>query len=138
MSSNNPYWNTKPDLTRLPEHLRQALTQPIPMRVGEVRAQNIIFPMIQEYGLNHPNGRVRPMLHVPDANKPNQVSGIQLESYDFTGHKPITMCVMRNEALGEFLKGYITSYIRNLNSWTEFDKIVEDLKCTSPIPAPSK
>lgn len=132
--SNNPFWNQKPDLSRMPEHLRQTLTQPIPMRPAEVRAQSIIFPLVHDYGLNHPNGRLRAVVHIPDGSKVNTIEGIMLETYDFTGHKPITVNILKREAMPEFLKGYITAYIRNENSWSNFDKLVEELKCTSPIP----
>jgi hypothetical protein len=132
--SNNPFWSTKPDLTRLPEYLRQTLTQPIPMRVAEVRAQTIIFPLTSEYGLNHPNGRLRAMVHIPQGDKVNVIDGIMVETYDFTGHKPLTASILKREAIPEFLKGYITAYIRDKQSWSEFDKLVEELKCTSPIP----
>jgi len=136
--SNNPFWNTKPDLTRLPEHLRQALTAPIPMRPAEVRAQNVIFSLVQEYGLNHPNGRLRALVHIPDGSKVSDIDGIMLESYDFTGHKPIAVNILKRDAMSEFLKGYIAAFVMNTNSWSEFNTLVEELKCNSPIPETSK
>jgi hypothetical protein len=128
----NPYWNSKPDLTRLPEHLRQALAQAIPIRPGEIHAQTIIFPLIQEQGLNHPNGRIRALPYTPKADVMTS-EGVQLEASNFIGHKPIYVTVMRTAECPEFLKGFIACYVRTTGSWTAFDKLVEELKCNSPL-----
>jgi hypothetical protein len=127
----NPYWNSRPDLTRLPEHLRQTLTQAIPIRPAEVRAQTIIFPLIQEQGLNHPNGRVRALPYIPKADS-MQIEGVQFEASNFTGHRPIYVTIIKTSDCPEFLKGMIASYVRAAGNWETFDKLVEELKCHSP------
>lgn len=128
----NPYWNSKPDLTRLPEHLRQTLTQSIPIRSGEIRAQTIIFPLIQEQGLNHPNGRVRALPYTPKADVMTS-EGVQLESSNFTGHKPIYVTVIRTAECPEFLKGFIACYVRATGNWDSVDNLIAELKSTAPM-----
>lgn len=128
----NPYWNSKPDLTRLPEHLRQSLTQAIPIRPAEVRAQTIVFPLIHEHGLNHPNGRIRILPHQPKAEE-IKFTGIQVEASNFTGHKPIYVTVVTTDHCPEFIKGLVASYVRATGSWDSFNSIVEELKCQSPL-----
>lgn len=129
--SNNPLWNSKPDLTRLPEHLRQALTQPIPIRPAEIRVQTVIFPLIHEHGLNHPNGRLRAMVYTPKVET-DVIEGVQLEASTFTGHKPIYATILKTADCAEFLRGFITAYVRANKSWDKVDSLIEELKCNSP------
>jgi len=125
------YWNSRPDLTRLPQHLRQSLTAPIPIRPAEIVAQTIIFP-VTDQGLNHPNGRLRALVHQPTADS-MRIEGVQLETSTFTGHRPLYVTIVKTADCPEFLRGAITSYVRACGNWDSLNKIVEDLKCNSPL-----
>ena len=126
------YWNSRPDLTRLPEALRQSLTKSIPIRPAEIVAQTIVFPVVAEQGLNHPNGRLRALIYQPKADS-MQIDGLQLETSTFTGHRPIYVTIVKTADCPEFLRGAITSYVRACGNWDSLNKIVEELKCNSPL-----
>lgn len=52
----SPWDDAKPNLSKLPPHLRDALNAPVPVKPGE--AQGRLSVITRRAGLNHPNARI--------------------------------------------------------------------------------
>lgn len=52
----SPWDQAKPDLSKLPVHLRESLTAPVPVKPGEVLGRVSI--LTKRTGLNYPNARI--------------------------------------------------------------------------------
>lgn len=105
------YFDKKPDLTRLPEHLKQTLTKPLELRPDEVHVKLRIYKEIKAAGYNIPNARLLagPFIPTAEGTKPD---GVQIELVDFKGHVPLVMSVLSLEKALIFLKGFIKTYKR--------------------------
>ena len=123
----NPYLGVKPDLSKLPIHLREAMGKAMPMRETEIYAKIIIFANVRDIGLNHPNGRLQAIAFAPDSEKMNDMDGIQLEMYNFTAQRPLATTIIGRKDFAVFLKGFFKAYMLNKMPLSDVTKIIEEL-----------
>lgn len=99
----------KPDLSKLPAHLRKNTTEPIPIRDSEVHANIRVFE--DKPGLNYPNGRLYATSYTKDheGGKPEK---LQIDGVDFTGKIPIFTVLVRKEDMKDFLRGALIQYMK--------------------------
>lgn len=93
-----PWDQTKPDLSRLPPHLRDALTAPVPRKEREVAGKLAVIT--RRPGLNHPNARVWLTPVVKEINKEKHVELI-IEMSDHRG-QPQAVLVLSDKQLPMF------------------------------------
>lgn len=108
----DPRWpgGPRPDLRRLPQVVREQMSQPVPLRPTEVHASVLLFQSTP--GLNHPNGRVLVSPHRKDPDNYTGVpDGIQLDMTDFHGRKPLASVVLTAKAAIPVLENLIRCYM---------------------------
>ena len=108
----DPRWpgGPRPDLRKLPQVVREQLSQPVPLRPTEVHAGVLLFQTTP--GLNHPNGRVLVSSHRKDPEAYTAVpDGIQIDLTDFYGRKPLASIVLTPAAVVPVLENLIRCYV---------------------------
>lgn len=99
-----------PDLSQLPPHLRESLTEPIPLRPGEVYGRVLIYKKTP--GLNHPNGRILVTKYYKDVTKPTGVpDGAQFDMVDFTGRGALSTVILTQDNIPPVMGGLIRSFL---------------------------
>ena len=103
-------WGMRPNLSKLPLHLRESLTETIPLRPGEVYGKVLIFN--KTTGLNHPNGRILVTNYHKDAARPvGPPDGAQIDMVDFSGRLPLATCLLRKKQVPDILRGLMRSFL---------------------------
>lgn len=96
-------WETaKPNLSKLPPHLRDALNAPVPVKRGEAHGRLSIIT--KRTGLNHPNARVW-------VNTFEQ-KGVHLLVLELCDHRglPQVMLTINPESVGDFRESLNTAF----------------------------
>jgi len=108
----NPRWPGAPgpNLTKLPQHIREQIAQPVPLRPSEVRTKISLFQVTS--GLQHPNGRVlvSEFRQDPD-NYVNKPDGIQIDGSDFYGRKPLLSIVLDKKTAQPVIENMLRCFL---------------------------
>jgi len=98
----SPWDSVKPDLSKLPPHLRDALNAPVPVKEGE--SQGRLSIITRRTGLNHPNARI--WVNVIDQQGTKQ---LVLELCDHRG-LPQVMLTINKEAVAPFKASMLQAF----------------------------
>jgi len=94
--SNNPWGKGTPDLRSLPQHLREQLDSPLPLREGETHGRVIITAQAAT-GLVHPTGRLMFTAETTIAQgQPER--RVQFSVADVSGRQALTTIILTTEA----------------------------------------
>ena len=98
-----PWDEIKPNLSKLPIHIREALSEPTPLQPNEVHGKLLI--QRRKEGLNHPNARIR----VSKLIKTEHGQQIPQLSLEFCTHRglALVMSTIDKENLRAFSKAVI-------------------------------
>lgn len=125
-----------PDLSKLPAHLRENLTESIPLRPGEVYGRVLIFRKTP--GLNHPNGRILVSNYHKDAANPSgPPDGAQIDLADFSGRLALSTFFLAKDKVPPVLGGLIRSFLAMGGTEEELRTViaqaVRPLKLSNPL-----
>lgn len=108
--ANNPWKDIKPNLSKLPAHLRKDLTKQIPLRENEVYSRIVIYS--DKPGLNYPNGRVFAEVYNKDPNAPSSIpEGVQISLSDYSARIPLVGFVLEKEDVLPVLRSMAQAYL---------------------------
>lgn len=124
------WFGGNPNLTKLPKHIRDALTQVIPIQPNEILASLFLFKDPRLTGLNIPNSRLHIRGYTPDEVEKarNKPAGIQLEFVDPSGKHPIAMSIVAKEKIPLFLTEFFKAVASIGVSVEEIDKMLATAK----------
>jgi hypothetical protein len=107
------YWDNSglaPNLSKLPLHIREGMTTPIPIRPDEVNAALMIYK--QTPGLNHPNARCNVTSFRRDGSSGISIDlGAQIDFSDFTGRIALATAVISKDVLPKVIEGLLRAYM---------------------------
>lgn len=127
--------NIGPDLSKLPPHLRENLTEPIPLRPGEVRGRVFIFRNTP--GLNHPNGRVLVAPYHKDVAQPSTTpDGAQIDVADYTGRLPLATVVLAKKHMPDVMKGLVRNFLAMGGTREELLEMINESALPPRLPNP--
>lgn len=124
-----------PNLSKLPQHLRESLTDNIPLRPGEVYGRVLIYRKTP--ALNHPNGRVLVTKYYKDAARPIGVpDGAQIDLVDFSGHEPLISILLAKESIPAVLGGLVQSFLAMGGSADDLHTAIDAVAKSPRFPNP--
>jgi hypothetical protein len=98
-----------PDLSKLPQHIRDTFSQTLPIRPDECRAAVMIFQVSK--GFNHPNGRCNVAVYKREENAViNMDKGLQLDFAEFSGRQPLATAIIDKDSARTFIAGLLRAY----------------------------
>lgn len=121
------FWDRKPDLSRLPEHIKQGVRKALPLREYEVRGKILIFPVATQ-GLNHPNGRILSSPYKPRSADESYTEGLQIELLDFGALGPLATFIISLESAPTMFTGLFRSFKRCGGDLAALKQIIEEIE----------
>jgi len=124
-----------PNLSKLPPHLRESLSENIPLRPGEVHGRVLIFRKTP--ALIHPNGRVLVTKYYKDAARPVGIpDGAQIDLVDFSGREPLVSVLLVKENVPAVLGGLVQSFLAMGGSADDLHAAIDTVAAPPRLPNP--
>lgn len=100
-----------PDLRKLPLQQRKSLTNPIPLRPGEVYGRVMITS--EKHGLHHPNGRISLTVQREDGATESRFNNkVRIDMSDQSARIPLVTVLLDKEPLETVIKSAVVAYLQ--------------------------
>jgi hypothetical protein len=128
----NPWdFGARPNLARLPAHVKEQMSQPVPLRPEEVLGRLMVFQNTS--GLNHPNARFLVTAFREGAeNYSGPPDGAQLDVMDFSGRVPLSSMILPKTTVESLLVGLARCYLEMGGTIGELESI--NTRALTPVP----
>ena len=126
--SGNDNWGGRnaPNLSKVPQHIRDALSEPVPVRDTEATGRLHLFHDPRSSGLNMPNTRMHARAYTPmegETGTRETVSQVQIDFVDYTGKVPIATALLLPPQALVLINQLMRSYLRIGGAIEEINRI---------------
>jgi hypothetical protein len=104
-----------PNLSKVPQHIRDALSEPVPVRDTEATGRLHLFHDARSSGLNIPNARMHARTYTPmegETGTRDMAPKVQIDFVDYTGKMPIATAILVPEQALILINQLMRSYLR--------------------------